>query len=624
MAVPEPTEVAPWYLRNITQALELNSATGQVFVRTNAAIVGNVTVGNVSIGSLGNVDLTHTYLPVSVTGNILGIVNPVSVTGNVGVSGNVGIVGNVNVTQGTSPWSVSGNVTAVVASGNVTVAGNPAQVTAFAEPLAIPITPLIQTDAVYGLDPDVWDQIQINGGTVASGNSVWTVSSGTSANGFSVLKTARFVRYQPGQGAMARFTAAFTITGGSGATSQGVTNAPQIAGFISKENGYGFGFSGDATDNKFGIVHRYGGVVEVRTLTLTQFNTGAQTATVTLNGTAYTVSLTTSTSTNYLAAQLANKLMAISAVANLWEIDACGSTVTFGYYTAAPTNGTFSFSSTGTGTLAAGTFARTMTGVSPTQDWTYLADWDQQPTNFNPNSLNVFAIDFRWLGVGIVRFFVEDPATGDMMLVRIQKWSSQYLVPHLANPSLRLSYSSGAVNGSTPAVNAVVRGASVMGGIQGIVAQTTQSLGYSFIKTTQSTKDDVHHIMSVQNPYIRGSQVNTSSLVMQSMSVSQQGQDPSIIYIVVNATGTSDYLVFNPIPGANAQFNFAQVSNTAVTENLAVDTQNNIQSLGINGGVTFDLMPYNFNLAPGDYISVFISSGSAINRVSCGLTWKVD
>ena len=25
MAVPEPTEVAPWYLRNITQALGLNA-----------------------------------------------------------------------------------------------------------------------------------------------------------------------------------------------------------------------------------------------------------------------------------------------------------------------------------------------------------------------------------------------------------------------------------------------------------------------------------------------------------------------------------------------------------------------------------------------------------------------
>lgn len=107
MAEPDPTQVAPWYLRNITQALELDQATGNVFVRTNAAILGNVSIGNVAIGSLGNVDISNSYLPVSVTGNIVGITNPVTVTGN------VGIVGNVNVTQGTDPWSVTGNVNIV-------------------------------------------------------------------------------------------------------------------------------------------------------------------------------------------------------------------------------------------------------------------------------------------------------------------------------------------------------------------------------------------------------------------------------------------------------------------------------------------------------------------------------
>ena len=121
MAVPDPSQVAPWYLRNITQALELDEATGNVFIRTNAAIIGNVSVGNVAIGSLGNVDLSNTYLPVQVEdGNITvyqgdspwvvsGNVNA-TVTGNVGIVGSIaGITGNVRVTQGTSPWVVSGN-----------------------------------------------------------------------------------------------------------------------------------------------------------------------------------------------------------------------------------------------------------------------------------------------------------------------------------------------------------------------------------------------------------------------------------------------------------------------------------------------------------------------------------
>ncbi len=126
MAYPQPTQVAPWYLRNITQALELDEASGNVFVRTNAAIIGNVSVGNVAIGSLGNVDISGNTLPVTVdSGNITVFqgTDPWIVTGNANVSGNVGIIGNVNVTQGTTPWSVTGNV-GITGNANVVLAGD--------------------------------------------------------------------------------------------------------------------------------------------------------------------------------------------------------------------------------------------------------------------------------------------------------------------------------------------------------------------------------------------------------------------------------------------------------------------------------------------------------------------
>ena len=58
MAEPNPSQVSPWYLRNITQALALDEATGTVYVRTNTTIAGNVSVGNVAIGSLGNVNIS--------------------------------------------------------------------------------------------------------------------------------------------------------------------------------------------------------------------------------------------------------------------------------------------------------------------------------------------------------------------------------------------------------------------------------------------------------------------------------------------------------------------------------------------------------------------------------------
>jgi hypothetical protein len=144
MAYPEPANVAPWYLRNITQALQLDEATGNVFVRTgitgNVVITGPVTIpGTVTVastaenpvhvhldevGTSGILDVP--YLPVG--GNI-NVTNLVSITGNinanvlgnVAVEGNVGILGNVTIGNFPALQSIAGNVRII---NTVSVAGN--------------------------------------------------------------------------------------------------------------------------------------------------------------------------------------------------------------------------------------------------------------------------------------------------------------------------------------------------------------------------------------------------------------------------------------------------------------------------------------------------------------------
>lgn len=85
MPIPDPSEVQPWYLRNITQALALDESTGNVYVRTDANISvenANITIGDVGITSLGNVDISGNTLPVTVeSGNIT--VTSISGTTNV-------------------------------------------------------------------------------------------------------------------------------------------------------------------------------------------------------------------------------------------------------------------------------------------------------------------------------------------------------------------------------------------------------------------------------------------------------------------------------------------------------------------------------------------------------------
>jgi hypothetical protein len=203
MAYPQPTEVAPWYLRNITQALELDEATGNVFLRTNAAIIGNVSVGNVSIGSLGNVDLSGNSLPVTVEGG------NVTISGNVGINGNItGITGNVTVVQGSSPWTVSGNVgitgTANVVladDANVVISGFSGAVSdAFGRLRVSEPYTLFDTQSRY------FDHGQFASNVTGTGNVVYVSAQSSyqlnvgTASGDSVLReTLKPFPYQPGK-----------------------------------------------------------------------------------------------------------------------------------------------------------------------------------------------------------------------------------------------------------------------------------------------------------------------------------------------------------------------------------------------------------------------------------------
>jgi hypothetical protein len=213
MAEPNPTEVSPWYLRNITQALELNEATGQVFVRTNAAIIGNISVGNVAIGSLGNVNISGNTLPVTVSsGNvtvyqgtdpwvITGNTNVAITSGNVGITGNIaGITANVTVVDGGGSITVDGNVNANITGGNVNAIITGTNLDAFGRLRVSEPYTLFDSQNMY-INGGQFSNVTATGGTYTyvSAESSHNMAV-TAANGSSVITQSRFTQaYQPGK-----------------------------------------------------------------------------------------------------------------------------------------------------------------------------------------------------------------------------------------------------------------------------------------------------------------------------------------------------------------------------------------------------------------------------------------
>ena len=172
----------------------------------------------------------------------------------------------------------------------------------------------------------------------------------------------------------------------------------------------------------------------------------------------------------------------------------------------------------------------------------------------DPTRLNVFCIDFRWLGAGRIRYSIEDPETGCIFPFHIESYSNQNRVPHISNPSMRIGY--GVVNqrpdlGTGQGV--VVQGASMMGAIEGKVVRNTTTRAVSRDIAGNLAPNQEHHILSLKNNRIilegKPNVLNQRELIITSISASINGgnnTDPIKIILYKNAKFDSD-LVFSSI-----------------------------------------------------------------------------
>lgn len=243
MAEPDPSNVAPWYLRNINQALELNEATGQVFVRTDATITGNVSIGNITVEALGNIDISGNTMPVSGNVNIdsLPEVEIKNDTGNP-----IPVSANTNENTVNNPIFVEG-----VNNGSFFA---PMQSDAFGRlRVSNPLT-LFDTQNKYS-DQGQFVSNVANGGTVTYNQPSNTFALAVSGVGSSVVReTTKTFVYQPGKSLFVLNTFAMNIP------TAGVT---QRVGYYNTNNGVFFEANGTTLNM---VIRSYssGAVVEDR------------------------------------------------------------------------------------------------------------------------------------------------------------------------------------------------------------------------------------------------------------------------------------------------------------------------------------------------------------------------
>ena len=387
------------------------------------------------------------------------------------------------------------------------------QKTAFGELSVAEPTPITQMAANYGI-PSKAFEFSVGAGVSSSSDTLFVADSGAQTNSLATILTNRQMLYRPGQGSMARLTALFDTP---------KEGNQQFAGFITATDSFAVGYQ----DLVFGIIHTHDGQVEIQKLQVTGAAAGSEDATITVNGTAFTVPLTVGT-VQHNAFEIASSLNAQATGVDFTSND---DTVTSVDVLALP-NGAFAFSSA----TAVAAWTQIAEGVEPTEDFTPQTSWNKNVfSSLDPTKGNVFKISFQYLGFGAIDFEAEDPETGDFFMLHQIKYANENITPSLSNPTLRAGWLS---RNTTNDTSIKVKGASVGLFNEGQVEVTEEPRGFS---NTQTGVDSTQtNIFTIRNRIEFGGIRNRAETIPLALSAFTDGTKGAILELRRNATISGD------------------------------------------------------------------------------------
>ncbi len=211
-------------------------------------------------------------------------------------------------------------------------------VTAFGELLVAQKEPQVQIRFPYNIiHPDIGQTLTNKSGstvTASSGQAVVTCSS--TAESFSQIRTLDTVRYGPGQGCEFLGTCSFTT---------GVANSTQVFGTGDDDEGFFFGYNGTS----FGILHRYMGSLEIKSLEITAGATNSGNITITIDDTAVVVAVTAGDTIAEVTAKIVAAQSDFYNAGRGWEVHTDDNvSIEFISLVAETAGGAFSFTDTDT------------------------------------------------------------------------------------------------------------------------------------------------------------------------------------------------------------------------------------------------------------------------------------
>ena len=473
---------------------------------------------------------------------------------------------------------------------------------AFNEQIMVEEYAQVQPSFIYNVNSLQMESRVNNSATITQANSMVVATTGTNTNAKAEARSLTPLKYNAGQGAVGKFTALFTA---------GVAGSEQFVGVGGVEDALGFGYDGA----DFGLLHRYNGAQEIRQVVITSAaGSGTGNITIRLDGNDRLVAI----AQNDTVEEIARKIQTATwnTLGTGWDAFVSGDTVTFISFATGALGGAFTFTDTGaTGAAAAAGITEVLSGADPTNDWVKQADWNadtmdgsgdaRNPSavNLDPAKLNVYKVQYQYLGAGDIEFYAEIPSTGVLTRVHLIAYANANTIPSFGNPTLPLSI--WALNGTNTS-SLITKSASISAFVQGVPNEIVGAIpGSATVSKTAYTGTTEAPILTVRNKPVYQTKQNKVRIKFTSAFFDTDGAKAAIFRIYKNST-LNDNAAFSNVGGSTHVTEF----DTACDDFTAGTLIGAIQIAKVDRDTIRDLAKQIQQLAPGEILTITVQYAS--------------
>lgn len=249
--------------------------------------------------------------------------------------------------------------------------------------------------------------------------------------------------------------------------------------------------------------------------------------------------------------------------------------------------------------------------------WIYQAYWNQDPFNGTGTSNvvldstkgNIYKIQYQGLGFGNVNFFIASENTGLFVLAHQIQYTNTMTSTLLGNFVLPL-FARAESLGSSSLVQMQI--SAMAAAIEGIII--TDNIRYAALGSLGVAALSTTLVLSIRNNVTYNGLTNPKSLLPNFVSASNQGSSNATLTYMLNPSVSASFFPVDTSTGTSVA-SFA-VGGSVVSPGQTVLTQ----YIGSNSSSNTFIDFLNFNLNPGDILSVTALSGSSAT-VSVSFSW---